>query len=54
MAQDLEYEIIAFKTQQAWEGWLEQNYDKQNGIYLKMYKKDSGVSTVSSAGRKNF
>ncbi|TGK88523.1 bacteriocin-protection protein, YdeI/OmpD-associated family [Leptospira bourretii] len=38
---------IEFKTQNKFEAWLNKNYDKSNGIWLKIFKKDSGIKTIS-------
>ncbi|OGH14898.1 MAG: bacteriocin-protection protein, YdeI/OmpD-associated family [Candidatus Levybacteria bacterium RIFCSPHIGHO2_01_FULL_38_26] len=39
--------IIYFKTQEEWEKWLSKNFDKSDGIWLKFYKKNSGIATVT-------
>jgi uncharacterized protein YdeI (YjbR/CyaY-like superfamily) len=41
--------IIAFETPQAFEKWLHQNHNISLGIWLKIYKKDSGVKTITYA-----
>lgn len=41
--------IIAFKTAEIFETWLETNHDISTGIWLKMYKKDSGEQTITYA-----
>jgi uncharacterized protein YdeI (YjbR/CyaY-like superfamily) len=41
--------ILAFATQKAWRDWLTDNFEKTEGIYLQIYKKGSGVPTVSYA-----
>jgi uncharacterized protein YdeI (YjbR/CyaY-like superfamily) len=38
-----------FASQTAWERWLEQNYERQEGIWLKFAKKGSGVKSVTYA-----
>lgn len=38
----------AFKTAQAFETWLEKNHDS-SGLWLKIFKKDSGLKTISYA-----
>lgn len=40
-------QIISFGDQKAWEEWLSKNYKKQNGIWLKLYKKASDVKSVN-------
>lgn len=39
--------IRAFKSAKAFEAWLEANHQKESEVYLRIYKKDSGVPTVS-------
>ncbi|ACU61709.1 YdeI/OmpD-associated family protein [Chitinophaga pinensis] len=41
--------IIEFKTAKAFETWLVKNHDNSHGIWLKIFKKDSGMDTVSYA-----
>jgi len=39
--------ILPFKTAKAWQQWLAKNYKLPEGIWLRFYKKDSGVETVT-------
>jgi uncharacterized protein YdeI (YjbR/CyaY-like superfamily) len=41
-----EAEIIPFKTQKAWQVWLEKNHNTSDGIWLRFYKKASGIQTI--------
>src|SRR3954465_15788038 len=41
--------IIEFKTAKTFETWLKKNHDKSTGIWLKIFKKDSGKKTISYA-----
>ena len=41
--------IIEFKTAETFETWLVENYDNSNGIWLKIFKKNSGEKTISYA-----
>jgi uncharacterized protein YdeI (YjbR/CyaY-like superfamily) len=41
--------VIAFKSQRAFEAWLEKNHDKVDGLWLRIYKKASGTPTVTYA-----
>jgi uncharacterized protein YdeI (YjbR/CyaY-like superfamily) len=41
--------IIAFETAETFETWLETNHDISTGIWLKIFKKNSGVQTISYA-----
>jgi uncharacterized protein YdeI (YjbR/CyaY-like superfamily) len=42
----IEPEILAFLSANEWRNWLETNYSREEGIWLKMYKKASGIPTV--------
>ena len=39
--------MLFFESEQAWERWLETNYMTDDGIWLKIAKKDSGQASVS-------
>src|SRR5690349_23194439 len=41
-----EFRVIAFASLEEWEGWLEKNHASSMGIWLRIYKKDSGVKTI--------
>jgi uncharacterized protein YdeI (YjbR/CyaY-like superfamily) len=41
-----EMPVIAFSSQSEWEQWLELNNSLSNGVWLRFYKKASGVATV--------
>lgn len=41
--------IIAFETAETFETWLETNHASSTGIWLKIFKKNSGVQTISYA-----
>jgi len=41
--------IKAFRTEAAFEKWLATNHARATELWLRIYKKDSGVSTVSYA-----
>lgn len=41
--------IIEFETAEAFETWLSENHDNSNGLWLKIFKKDSGKKTISYA-----
>lgn len=49
MTDQLDLPKIGFKTQQAWREWLEKNHAQPEGIWLQMYKKDSGVPSITYA-----
>jgi len=44
-----DYEIIPFEDSAAWRRWLERNYGNVNGVWLRIYKKASGIPTVNYA-----
>jgi uncharacterized protein YdeI (YjbR/CyaY-like superfamily) len=41
--------IKSFKTQAAFESWLRAHHDRESELWLRIYKKGSGVATVSNA-----
>lgn len=41
--------IIAFKSQKDWANWLAKNHAKSSGIWLRLFKKNSGVASVTYA-----
>lgn len=40
---------IAFKTSESFETWLEKQHDQSSGIWMKIFKKDSGKKTITYA-----
>lgn len=44
-----EYEIIAFEDAPAFRHWLDEHHDSVNGVWLKLYKKASGITSVTYA-----
>ncbi len=49
MTEVLKKPVRSFATAQAWRTWLEKNQSKSDGIWLRIYKKDSGKKTVTYA-----
>ncbi len=45
----MDYEIVEFASQADFRKWLAKNGSKVPGIWLKIYKKDSGIATVTYA-----
>ena len=41
-------EVIAFRDAVAWESWLADNHQLQAGVWLKLAKKRSGISSVTA------
>jgi len=41
--------IISFETQKEWHAWLDKHQDKTDGVWVRFYKKASGVPTVTYA-----
>ena len=39
--------IKAFRNQAAFETWLKKNHDRETEVWLRVYKKDSGVPSIS-------
>lgn len=39
--------IRLFTTQEEWAAWLEKNHRKQDGLWLRIAKKDSGLTSVT-------
>jgi uncharacterized protein YdeI (YjbR/CyaY-like superfamily) len=42
-----DYPMLSFKTSKAWETWLEKNFDKAPGIWIRFAKKASGLKSVT-------
>lgn len=42
-------EILSFKTPKEWARWLERHHTHSQGMWLRFYKKDSGVPSVTYA-----
>lgn len=41
--------VIAFETPDAWEEWLAREHASQNGVWVKIAKKATGIATVTHA-----
>ncbi|MFZ4522093.1 MAG: YdeI/OmpD-associated family protein [Bacteroidales bacterium] len=46
MVEKKEQPIISFGTPSAWETWLSKNHDSSAGVWLRFFKKGSGIPTV--------
>ena len=44
-----EYSELFFETPAKWRDWLEQNHSNVNGIWLRFYKKGSGIVSLNYA-----
>jgi uncharacterized protein YdeI (YjbR/CyaY-like superfamily) len=42
-------EIVSFPSSKLWERWLARNHKLQEGVWLRFFKKDSGVPSVTYA-----
>jgi uncharacterized protein YdeI (YjbR/CyaY-like superfamily) len=42
-------QILSFASSSRWEGWLEKHHARSDGMWLRIFKKDSGKRTVSYA-----
>ncbi|MFO7526551.1 MAG: YdeI/OmpD-associated family protein [Ignavibacteriaceae bacterium] len=47
MKSNTELPIITFQTQNKWRAWLNRNHNKSNGVWLQLYKKNSGVKSIN-------
>jgi len=45
----IEPKIESFPSPAMFRTWLSRNYDRQEGIWLKLFKKNSGKNTLSHA-----
>jgi uncharacterized protein YdeI (YjbR/CyaY-like superfamily) len=41
--------VISFTSPAEWDAWLTENYARLNGVWLRIFKKDSGHKTISYA-----
>jgi uncharacterized protein YdeI (YjbR/CyaY-like superfamily) len=41
-----ELPVISFESGDSWEEWLGQNHDTSSGIWLRFFKKGSGIRTI--------
>lgn len=41
-------ELIHFKDAEAFDKWLSKNYQRQEGVWMKMAKKSSGIPSITS------
>lgn len=48
-----EYNVMAFTDSTAWRTWLDQNHNKVTGLWVRIYKKDSNIPTVTYADALN-
>lgn len=49
MPKELDLPVLEFKTPAAWEKWLAKNHAKSPGIWLRMYKKATGIKSINYA-----
>jgi uncharacterized protein YdeI (YjbR/CyaY-like superfamily) len=47
MPQKSDLPILSFKSPEAWEKWLSKSHVISKGVWIKIYKKDSGKPTVT-------
>lgn len=40
---------MEFGSAEEWEKWLDKNHDKSKGVWIRMFRKSSGVATVSNS-----
>jgi uncharacterized protein YdeI (YjbR/CyaY-like superfamily) len=46
LTQKPDLEVISFTSQGDWERWLDENHAISKGIWLRFYKKDTGIASV--------
>jgi uncharacterized protein YdeI (YjbR/CyaY-like superfamily) len=42
-----EFPVVAFQSQNKWRSWLSKNHSIADGIWLRLYKKDSGIKSIN-------
>jgi uncharacterized protein YdeI (YjbR/CyaY-like superfamily) len=42
-----ELQVLSFKTPKAFEKWLAKNHNKEKGIWLRLFKRESGEKTIT-------
>ena len=47
MKAQIEFPVIAFQSQNKWRSWLSKNHSFADGIWLRLYKKDSGIKSIN-------
>jgi len=40
--------VISFESINMWEQWLEKNHAEPSGIWIRFFKKNSGVQTITT------
>ncbi|MCL5031604.1 MAG: YdeI/OmpD-associated family protein [Bacteroidetes bacterium] len=38
--------VLLFKSEKEWERWLDKNYSKSSGIWMKIAKKETGIKSI--------
>jgi uncharacterized protein YdeI (YjbR/CyaY-like superfamily) len=41
--------MLTFRTQAAFESWMRKNHDRQNEVWVRIYRKSSGVRSITIA-----
>lgn len=49
MSDPTDLEIIFFETPEKWRAWLDKHHTQDHGVWLRMYKKASGVKSINYA-----
>ena len=49
MTGSAEQPVIAFETAEGWEAWLAKNHAESNGIWLRFFKKGTGIASINYA-----
>jgi len=48
-----DFQIISFKSPKELADWLAENHSESDGILIRMFKKDSGIASITHAGALN-
>lgn len=46
VANNADYQIIPFASQDEFSNWLEMNHKETSGVWVRFYKKNSGITTI--------
>jgi uncharacterized protein YdeI (YjbR/CyaY-like superfamily) len=45
-----DFPVLFFDSQEEWRTWLEQNHNDARGVWLRFYKKGSGITSLNYTG----
>jgi uncharacterized protein YdeI (YjbR/CyaY-like superfamily) len=47
MKKNTDHPIVPFESAKAWDAWIAKNHSSSDGVWLQIFKKDSGTRTVT-------